>query len=159
MLEAGFCTVCVNSAGDGNILYKIPDPTSNYGQTTKRCCDIIGRLKSHAVYIECKWNSSYAAFNLNRIEDHQAMYLTEFGKSEGAISYIILGMHVARGDTRAYIFNWNAIKPLYEKGFSFYAKVLSELPYNAVCKGVFSYCNIIEKEDIVKVLGDVYGNS
>lgn len=158
--EASFCTIIVNSLEKYGLGYKIPDPSGNYAQTSIRCCDIIGRMYDKALYIEAKYNKDLAAFNLNRIEDHQAKYLNDFGKITNAITFIILGVHAGHGDTRAYIFDWNSIKPLYEKGFSFHAKELGLLPYNEVHKSLFDFENIITKKEIIEIYGeDVYGAS
>src|SRR5574344_18958 len=151
MLENGFCTIIVNSMHMG---YKIPDPTGMYAMTTKRCCDIIGNLENNgiinAAYIEAKYNKEMSAFNLNRIEPHQAYYLTEFGKASNSICYIILGVHVSRGDLRAYIFDWKDLKPFYDNKASIHAKLLQLLPYNEIHKEKFEFTNIIHKQNLIE---------
>lgn len=73
MNEAELCTIIVKS---GTLLYKIPDPTGLYNRTIKRPCDIIGGLefngKYYPAFIEAKYMNTLRAFNLNRIEPHQA---------------------------------------------------------------------------------------
>ena len=150
--ESEFCSVIVKSLDIG---YKIPDPTGMYAKTIKRCFDIMGahhfhgfKEYLHPVYIEAKFNKMMSAFNLNRIEDHQAYYLSRFNDVAGAKCFVILGVYAGRGDLRAYVFDWNALRPLYEHKKSIYAKVLKELPYNEVHKGVFKFDKIIAKEDL-----------
>ena len=150
--ESEFCSVIVKSLDIG---YKIPDPTGQFAKTIKRCFDIMGahnfhgvKEHLHPVYIEAKFNKMMSAFNLNRIEDHQAYYLSRFNDVAGAKCFVILGVYAGRGDLRAYVFDWNALRPLYEQKKSIYAKVLKELPYNEVHKGVFKFDKIIAKEDL-----------
>ena len=146
MNEAELCTIIVKS---GTLLYKIPDPTGLYNRTIKRPCDIIGRLefngKYYPAFIEAKYMNTLRAFNLNRIEPHQADFLTQWSKIEGAYCFIILGISVNRGDIRAYIFDWKSLRPLY-KSFSIHKKYLSLLPYNPIQKKRFSWNTIITTE-------------
>ena len=146
MNEAELCAIIVKS---GTLLYKIPDPTGLYNRTIKRPCDIIGGLefngKYYPAFIEAKYMNTLRAFNLNRIEPHQADFLTQWSKIEGAYCFIILGISVNRGDIRAYIFDWKSLRPLY-KSFSIHKKYLSLLPYNPIQKKRFSWNTIITTE-------------
>lgn len=151
--EAEYCTCIVKSLNEIGTGYKIPDPSSDYGTTSKRCFDIIGRIKNQPVYCEAKFNKSMCAFNLNRIEEHQARYLDEFLKVKDSLCYIALGVQVSRGDCRSYIFDWKDLSELYKKGFSIHAKYLEKLPYNKVHKGLFSFDNIITIVDLKNVYG------
>lgn len=160
MNEAQFCTIIVNSAENGT-LYKIPDASGNYSATSKRCCDIIGSLyknnKFVPVYIEAKFNKEMSAFSLKRIEDHQAAHLSEWNKIENAQCYIILGVKAKRADTRAYIFEWSCLAPLYKNGFSIHKKYLEKLPYNKVSKQLFTWDNIINNNIMKEVYQeDIY---
>lgn len=146
MNEAELCTIIVKS---GTLLYKIPDPTGLYNRTIKRPCDIIGGLefngKYYPAFIEAKYMNTLRAFNLNRIEPHQADFLTNWNKIEGARCFIILGVSVKRGDNRVYIFDWKSLCPIY-KSFSIHKKYLSLLPYNPIQKKRFSWNTIITTE-------------
>ena len=153
--ESEFCSVIVKSLDVG---YKIPDPTGQFAKTIKRCFDIMGAHHFdgfvsylHPVYIEAKFNKTMGSFNLNRIEDHQAYYLSRFNDVKGAKCFVILGVYAGRGDLRAYVFDWNALQPLYEQKKSIYAKVLKELPYNEVHKGVFKFEHIITDEELKEI--------
>ena len=154
--ESEFCLVIVKSLDIG---YKIPDPTGQFAKTIKRCFDIMGahhfdgfKEHLHPVYIEAKFNKTLSAFNLNRIEDHQAYYLSRFNDVSGAKCFVILGVYAGRGDLRAYVFNWEDLQPYYENGKSIYKKALEKLPYNKVHKGVFVFDKIIYKEDLEEVI-------
>ena len=148
--ESEFCTTIVKSMHLG---YKIPDESSNFASSSKRCFDIIGSHSFNSsaevpVYIEAKFNKSLSAFNLKRIEEHQSFYLSEFNKIENARCFIILGVYVKRGDLRAYIFNWSDLKPYYDNKKSIHAKALAMLPYNSVIKNHFSFDNIITDKEL-----------
>lgn len=150
--ESEFCSVIVKSLDIG---YKIPDPTGQFSKTIKRCFDIMGahhfhgyKEHLHPVYIEAKFNKSMTSFNLNRIEDHQAYYLSRFTDVKDAKCFVILGVYVGRGDLRAYIFDWEYLQPYYEQKKSIYAKALRALPYNEVHKGVFKFDKIITDEEL-----------
>lgn len=151
--EAEFCTCIVKSLNEVGIGYKIPDPTTDFGSTSKRCFDIIGRIDNKPVYCEAKFNKSMSAFNTNRIEPHQSFYLDEFQKVQDSLCLIALGVRVGRGDIRAYLFNWNDLSDLYKKGFSIHAKYLEKLSYNEIHKGLFTFNNIITIDDLKKVYG------
>lgn len=145
--EAEFCTCIVKSLNEVGIGYKIPDATGTW-VTTARCFDIIGRIGDKACYIEAKFNKSPSSFNLKRIEPHQYRYLNEFCQVKDSLSFILFGMTYGRGDTRAFIFEWDIMKKLYEKEFSFHQKHLEKLPYNPIKKGIFEFKNIISEKTL-----------
>ena len=73
--EAQYCTCIVKSLNSiGDLAYKIPDASGNWA-TSIRVFDIMGRKDNKPLYLEAKFNKDPSAFNLNRIEDHQAYYL------------------------------------------------------------------------------------
>lgn len=147
--ESEFCSVVVKSMDLG---YKIPDPTGQFAKTIKRCFDIMGAHHFNnelcPTYIEVKFNKILSSFNLNRIEDHQAYYLSRFNDIKNAKCFLILGVYVGRGDLRAYVFNWEDLQPYYEAKKSIIAKMLKALPYNEVHKGVFKFENIITSKEL-----------
>lgn len=97
-----------------------------------------------------------SAFNFNKIEPHQNKYLTEYLKCMGVISYVILGVNVARGDQRMYVFEWNDfMSELYLNGFSIHKDKLEKLPYNEVHKGTFNFEKIICKKDFDALYGSI----
>lgn len=151
--EAEYCTCIVKSLNEVGVGFKIPDSTGTWA-TSKRCFDIIGRINAHPAYIEAKFNKSMSAFNLARIEPHQATYLDEFAKIPNAVCIIALGVQAGRGDVRSYLFDWRDLSDLYKKGFSIHSKYLEQLPYNKISKGLFDFYNIIKKEDLQKVYGE-----
>lgn len=153
--ESEFCTCIVKSLNQVGIGYKIQDPNSNFSSTTVRCFDIIGRINDRAVYCEAKFNKIMSAFNLfSRIEDHQAYFLDEFSQVKDSLCYIALGVNYARADIRAYIFDWRDLRELYQKKFSIHAKYLEKLSYNKIHKGIFSFDNIITKQDLINIYGE-----
>jgi hypothetical protein len=119
-----------------------------YGMTAKNPCDGFGTIARGNVftpiYWESKFNKNCAAFNLNRIEDHQAEALSNFIKVDNAEVYVILGLKVKRGLLVAYVFDWRTLKAKYESKYSFWYKELETLPYNKVEKGIFTFENIIK---------------
>lgn len=148
--EAAFCTIVVNSLIDGA---KIPDPSSGYGQTSKRTFDGVGMLKidDKLTFIcwEAKLLKELSAFNFKRIESHQSYYLMKYQLAQGVKSYLIVGVAAGRADNRAYVFEWNEkMNDLYIKGFSIHKKYLEKLPYNEIHKGVFQFDKIISYEDL-----------
>ena len=150
--ESEFCSVIVKSLDIG---YKIPDPTGQYAKTIKRCFDIMGahdisgfKYVLNSVYIEAKFNKTLSSFNLNRIEEHQAYYLSKFCDVKDSKCFVILGVYVGRGDLRAYIFDWEDLEPYYKAKKSILAKMLKVLPYNEVHKGTFKFEHIITEDEL-----------
>ena len=83
-----------------------------------------------------------SAFNFQKIEPHQNYYLNTYNKCNGIISYVILGVNVARGDQRMYVFEWNDFMgELYKNKFSIHKDKLEQLPYNEVHKNLFTFDN------------------
>lgn len=158
--EAEFCSAIVRSLNEnGDLGWKIPDSAGMW-TTSARVFDIMGRIYDRPLYIEAKFNKSFSAFNLNRIEPHQAYYLDEFNKISNAVCLILFGTNVSRGDVRSYIFKWDALTGLYKRGFSIHKKVLEKMPFNPVKKGLFSFFNVIDKELMKEMYGgDLYEQS
>lgn len=97
-----------------------------------------------------------SAFNFQKIEPHQNYYLNTYNKCNGIISYVILGVNVARGDQRMYVFEWNDFMgELYKNKFSIHKDKLEQLPYNEVHKNLFTFDNIITKETLEKIYGNM----
>lgn len=154
--EAEVCTIIRGSFKYG---FKIPDPSGSFNTTSQRCFDGIGTLYkedgNHFVCWEAKYLKSMQAFPFAKIEPHQNYYLNLYNKCIGVISYVIVGVNVARGDQRMYIFEWDDFMgQLYENRFSIHKDKLEKLPYNEVHKGMFTFDNIITKD----TLNIVYGN-
>lgn len=159
--EAEYCTCIVHSLNNIGIGFKIPDPSGNF-VTTKRCFDIIGRIDNKPVYIEAKFNNKLSSFNLKRIEKHQYEYLNEFCQIDNSLCYICFGMNYGRGDIRSFVFDWNLMKILYEKDFSFHQKHLEKLPYNKIKKNEFLFENIIDSkvfEEKICLLSELKNNT
>lgn|SRR5574344_420871 len=152
--EAQFNTIVKNSLIEsGGIGFKISDMAGSLsgGFTIQSPFDGFGILhtdkKNYNVYWESKFNKEMKSINLNRIEDHQAANLTAYNVTDSSLCLFILGVSVSRGDNRAYIFYWNAIKK-YFPNYSIHAKELEKLPYNEIHKDVFKFTNIINEEDL-----------
>ena len=97
-----------------------------------------------------------SAFNLQKVEPHQNAYLNAYNKCLGVLSYVILGVNVARGDQRMYVFEWNDFMgQLYENKFSIHKDKLEKLPYNEVHKNLFKFDSIITIQDLKKVYGNM----
>ena len=155
--EAEVCTIIKNSLKHGA---KIPDPSSGFTQTSQRTFDGVGTIEKedglHFVCWEAKYLKTMSAFNFQKIEPHQNMYLNIYNKCIGVISYVILGVNVGRGDQRMYVFEWDDFMgQLYENKFSIHKDKLMLLPYNEVHKGTFNFENIITKEELNKVYGNM----
>jgi hypothetical protein len=130
--------------------FKIPDPPGIVAtKATKRPFDLFGILAFHneykIVFIESKYSKTLSSFNLKRIETHQAENLTKLSDSNisNVLCLIAYGCHVARGDTRLFLFDWKALKSRYECQHNILKKELETLPYNSMKKGVFDIQNII----------------
>lgn len=155
--EADVCTIIKNSLLNGS---KIPDPSGAYTHTSQRTFDGIGAIEKkdglHFVCWEAKYLKSMSAFPFSKIEPHQNYYLNVYNKCIGVISYVILGVNVARGDQRIYVFEWNDFMgELYENKFSIHKDKLEKLPYNEVHKGTFNFDNIITKDILSSTFGDM----
>lgn len=155
--EAEVCTIIRNSLKDG---FKIPDPSGAFQSTSQRCFDGIGTIEKedelHFVCWEAKYLKAMSAFNFQKIEPHQNYYLNTYNKCNGIISYVILGVNVARGDQRMYVFEWNDFMgELYKNKFSIHKDKLEQLPYNEVHKNLFTFDNIITKETLEKIYGNM----
>lgn len=150
--EAEFCTIVNHSLICGN---KIPDPSSAFSSTTKRCFDGIGMLEVDGQLKFLCWEAKLLkkpmAFNFNRIESHQSYFLNEYKKS-GILCYVIVCVDYGRADKRVFIFDWDErMDSLYREGFSIHLKKLNCLPYNKVEKKQFKFENIISYEDLIKI--------
>lgn len=133
--EAEVCTILKNSfLSQNHSMYKIPDPSSDYGSTIKRPFDMIGRYKKQPVYAEVKYSNGLKSFNLKEIHDHQFEALLEYNKIQDSLCLIVLGVHVARGDSRIYIWNVENIYSRFLDGKNVLKKELELLPYYKVKK-------------------------
>ena len=155
--EAEVCTIIKNSLKNG---FKVPDPSGAFTTTSQRCFDGIGTLEkedgTHFICWEAKYLKSMQAFSFMKIEPHQNYYLNVYNKCIGVVSYVILGVNVGRGDQRMYVFEWNDFMGrLYENRFSIHKDKLEQLPYNEVHKGTFGFINIITKDTLNKVYGNI----
>ncbi len=104
---------------------------------------------------EAKFIKNLSAFSFKRIETHQDYYLSEYGKALNVFPLLIVGANVSRGDNRIYIFDYNDCGHiLYKNEFSIHKKYLEKLPYNEVHKGLFTFSNIITKNDFIKAYDD-----
>jgi hypothetical protein len=150
MLERDFGKYIIHSLeATGGCGYKIKDMAAYGGMqiaTQQNPFDIFGvvcRPDPKACYIEAKHFKELKAFNLNKIEPHQAEWLTKFSLPKESEVYVLLSVQIKRADIRVWIWDWRFLKEKYEAGFSYHAKMLLELPYNEVHKGIFEFSNII----------------
>lgn len=157
--EAEVCSIITRSF---KFLVKIPDPNSNYTQTSIRCFDGIGMLKESDliengkdkysfVCWEAKHLKGLQAFSFQRVEDHQDYYLSEYSKCDNVYSLLLVGVSVARGDNRIYVFDYKDCgHDMFKVKWSIHKQYLEKLPYNKITKGIFSLKNIIRWPDIRK---------
>lgn len=147
MHESDINTIVRNSLDWG---FKIPDPTGMTALTaSSRCFDGFGIHENIPVYWESKFSQKLQSFNLQRLEDHQVEALTEIKKLlPDAKVWVIYGVHVGRGDTRLYIFDWSYLKTRYENKNNILKKELEKLQYNEVHKNL-TFFDYIIKEDVV----------
>lgn len=156
--EADFCTIVKNSLVVG---FKIPDPGyGNFTNTVIRCFDGIGMLENYDktldfVCWEAKYMKQMQAFSFSRIEPHQAYYLSQYSKAKNIRTYILLGLDLGRTDKRAYIFEWRDIADLFDVQFSIHKEFLEDMPYNEIKNGVFRFDNIITRETLNRIYGDI----
>jgi len=120
---------------------KIPDPSSQFSQTIARPFDGFGAWKGTPLYWEAKYLKTLCSFDLSRIEEHQIDNLLFYNKVLEEICphcWVILGIKVARGDNRVYIFS--DIKKIAERRKNkenYLKKELITLPYMKISKGLF----------------------
>jgi len=107
------------------------------------------------LYWESKFKSTFEAFSLTLVEEHQGYYLDWVSKLPNSLTLLPLGVYMGRGDIRVYLFDWNAVSPLYHKRFSIHKAYLEKLPYNQVTlkTGLFEAANIITKGDLDAIYG------
>ncbi|MCQ2209185.1 MAG: hypothetical protein MJZ34_02725 [Paludibacteraceae bacterium] len=159
--ESEFCTIVKNSLSNG---YKIPDPSSQFSSTTLRCFDGIGQLPENFVIPggnpgvmrfvcwEAKHLKKMQSFSFKRVEEHQDKYLSIYGKSQGVVSLLIVGVDAGPRDKRAYVFDYmDCGIDLYKAAFSIHMKYLKQLPFNKITKKLFTFENIIHWSDIENV--------
>lgn len=160
MYENDFNSVVRNSLFEG---FKIPDTYFNTGgKTGKSPFDGLGiyreEIGEETVYSPLYWESKYnreaGAFNLNRVEEHQAVALSRYGLIKNAKVWLIYGVNVARNDHRVYVFDWRAVEALYLNGHSFHMKHLDKLPHNYIKKSLTTFDKIVTRADIVDVFGE-----
>ena len=112
---------------------------------TSRCFDGFGILEQKPMYWESKFSQKLQAFNLQRLEPHQAKALSDIiNILPTALCLVIYAVHVGRGDTRIYIFDWNYLRQRYDEKRNVLKKELELLPYNPVKKGVVNFTHIIK---------------
>lgn len=156
--EAELCTIIKNSLISG---VKIPDPSGNYTQTSIRPFDGIGLLDTEAgptfVCWEAKWLKEPKAFNFNKIEPHQAFYLSEYSKAANVTSLLIIGVDFSLRDKRAFVIKWSPLmKHLYDQGFSVHKDILFKLPFNVIEKGKFTFTKYIDDLVVANYFAEKY---
>ena len=135
--ESEACTILKNSfIEQGHYLYKIPDPSSDFGNTIQRPFDLFGRYNDKAIYIECKFSNGLKSFNLDSIREHQIEGLLEFSKVKNALCFIFLAVKGGRGDSRFYFWPIQEIFPRYQNKENFKKRELETLPYYHVKKNL-----------------------
>lgn len=118
---------------------KISDPQAGEATTTvERPFDGFGILNALPLYWEGKHiKGGLRAFNLGDIKDHQiANLLAIKAACPIAQCWIVLGVSVARGDNRFYV--WDDVKAIASRRLehrNFLKKELETLPYYRVYKG------------------------
>lgn len=157
--EAEVCSIITRSF---EYFVKIPDPNANYTQTSIRCFDGIGMLKESTliengsdkysfVCWEAKHLKGLQAFSFQRVEKHQDYYLSEYSKCDNVYSLLLVGVSVARGDNRIYIFDYNDCgHEMFKAKWSIHKQFLERLPYNKISKGIFNIDHIIRWPDLQK---------
>jgi penicillin-binding protein-related factor A (putative recombinase) len=133
------------------------------GRFSQNPCDGFGVHEINGtkknVYFESKFNSKMKAFNVNRIEPHQANALDKFSQGEGSLCVVPLGVHAKRNDLRIYLFLWSLLRDHYyssetivyeniiyyipHKEKTITKKVLEILPYEKVKNGVIPFKTFI----------------
>ena len=155
--EAEVCRILANSLNTG---YKIPDATSNFGQTVIRPFDGIGMIEKedglHFLCWEAKYLPKMMAFSFKRVEPHQHAYLKEYSKAIGVESFLFVGVKFGRGKNYVFMFDYASVNMLYEKQISIHAKYLMQLPFMEVHKGLVNIDldNLITLDKIKEVYGD-----
>lgn len=104
-----------------NILgYKIPDSNGGNGSFSKFSptpFDGFGlhkiEDKVYNVYWESKFSKGLKAFNVKRIEQHQADNLDKCQESDNSLCIVPFGVHAGKGDLRVYLFMWNALREMF----------------------------------------------
>lgn len=147
--EAEACRILKNSfILQGHHLYKIPDPSSDWGSTIQRPFDLFGRYQDKSLYIECKYSNGLKSFNLDSIQEHQIEGLLEFSKIKDSLCYIFLAVRVSRGDSRFYFWPIQEIYSRYLSKENFKKKELETLPYYHVKKSsILEDIKLGEKND------------
>jgi len=121
------------------LCFKIPDPSGDFAHTIERPFDHFGAYNRKPLYVETKFLRGMQSFNLQgKIQDHQMKWLLDFKEQvDDAECWIVLGINVARGDQRLYI--WRVLKEVSTRRINkdnFLKKELETLPYFPVHKGV-----------------------
>lgn len=155
--EAEVCTIFASSINTG---YKIPDPTSNFGQTIIRPFDGLGMVEKedglHFLCWEGKYLSKMCAFNFGMVQPHQHAYLMEYSKAMGVEAYLAVGVKFARGKNFIYVFDYKDVNILFIKRKSIHSKFLMKLPYMQVHKNKieFDLSNVITLDKLKEVYGE-----
>lgn len=163
--EAEVCSIITRSYDK---LVKIPDPSGNFTQTSIRCFDGIGSLPISVIFNdeteekdvfvcwEAKHLKGMQAFSFKRVEPHQDYYLAEYSKCDNVYALLLVGVSVARGDNRIYVFDYSSCGHyLYQANWSIHKQYLEKLPYNKVSKGQFKIENIIRWPELITAYGSL----
>ena len=105
--EAQLNTIIKNSIiNSGGWAYKINDPQKSSVYTSNpNPFDGFGIYQGNSLYWEAKYMSLLHSFSLNSIQDHQIKNLVEINTlNPNSLCWIILGVHIARGNNRVYVF-------------------------------------------------------
>lgn len=125
--------------------YKIPDPGASEALTAvPRPFDGFSVLNGELLCWEGKFLNKMSSFNLQTIKDHQIENLLAIKNlSNTAECWIVLGVNVARGDNRIYIFkDIHDINKRREAKQNFLKKELESLPYYKVFKNSIDLSNL-----------------
>ena len=106
MLEKDFNNLIVKSLNtQGGFGFKIGDQGSTItGYHQKNPYDLFGYYRGRFVCCESKWLKKPAAFNLNRLEDHQiANLIKAYEMVDNCIALFMIGIDFGRNDKRVFI--------------------------------------------------------
>lgn len=148
MDESDLNTLVRNNLSFG---FKIPDPIGMTAlSASSRCFDgfgiILENTGAYPVYWESKFSKKLQAFNLKKIETHQADNLSKIADLlPSARTWVIYGVHAGHGDTRLYVFDWRFLRKRYKDEENVLKKHLDNLPYNKVKKGIVVFEHIIKE--------------
>jgi penicillin-binding protein-related factor A (putative recombinase) len=127
------------------MVWKIPDPSSRFGQTSQLPFDMFGVYRAKPIYIEVKYMNKMKSFDLGRIEDHQIANLVLLKVlCPKAECWIVLGVRVDRGDSRFYIFSdMLDIQQRRNMKKNYLKKELETLPFFSVHKNLIDVSSAV----------------